>query len=229
MKKLHVLLLLCLLPFAVKAQDCEAYFPMSDGTEFELTNYNPKGKMESKVVHTIISVEGSGANITVQAKNEVYDKKGNAAATTEYTAKCVDGSFEIDMMANFQSEQMAAWENMEMSVDGDPLIIPSGVEAGDVLPDASLTVSVASTGPIAMGMTVEVTERKIEAVESITTPAGTFECIKISQTTSSKVMGIKIIGKSIEWYSIGVGIVRSESYKKNGKMMGYSELTALKQ
>ena len=38
-------------------------------------------------------------------------------------------------------------------------------------------------------------------------------------------MIMNIEGSSKEWYAEGVGVVRSESYNKNGKLTGYSELT----
>ena len=43
---------------------------------------------------------------------------------------------------------------------------------------------------------------------------------------STKMM-IRIKNKSKEWYAEDVGMVRSETYNKRGKLMGYSELTKI--
>ena len=60
----------------------------------------------------------------------------------------------------------------------------------------------------------------------MTCPAGTFDCIQLSQKVALK-MGINIEAYSKEWYAEDIGMVRSESYTKNGKLTGYSLLTKL--
>ena len=40
-------------------------------------------------------------------------------------------------------------------------------------------------------------------------------------------MGLKQSFEIKEWIAEGVGAVKSETYNKNGKLMGYSELTAV--
>ena len=73
--------------------------------------------------------------------------------------------------------------------------------------------------------TIDITHRKIEGKETITTPAGSFECIKISSTIKIKnIIGYEM--QSIEWISKGNGVIRTESYRGD-KMKGYSLLTKL--
>ncbi len=40
-------------------------------------------------------------------------------------------------------------------------------------------------------------------------------------------MVVKTEGSVTEWYCKEVGMIRSESYDKRGKMIGYNELTAI--
>lgn len=77
-----------------------------------------------------------------------------------------------------------------------------------------------------MNMTMEMVDRKVEGKESLTTSAGTFDCYVISYTTEMK-MGLNTMFKNKEWIAEGVGMVKSENYNKNGKLMGYSELTKI--
>ena len=74
-----------------------------------------------------------------------------------------------------------------------------------------------------MNMTTTVHNRKVEAVERVTTEAGTFECFKVSYDVMTDAM-IDIRTKGIEWIAKDVGAVRTETYNKNGKLTGYSEL-----
>ena len=75
-------------------------------------------------------------------------------------------------------------------------------------------------------MTIYVTDRAVEARESLTTSAGTFDCIKITQKETTKMI-VKIQATSKEWYAENIGMVRSESYNKKGKLTGYSVLTKI--
>ena len=78
-----------------------------------------------------------------------------------------------------------------------------------------------------MNMSVSITNRKVEAVENITTPAGTFECYKITYDVATKMM-INVKMKATEWYAKNVGMVKSESYTSDGKLAGSTLLTGLK-
>ena len=77
-----------------------------------------------------------------------------------------------------------------------------------------------------MNMTTKVYNRKVEAIEKITTEAGTFECYKITYDVFTDAM-IDINTKGIDWIARDVGTVRTENYNKNGKLTGYTELIKL--
>jgi len=106
------------------------------------------------------------------------------------------------------------------------MIFPSDLSVGDELPDASITVSIKSSGVNMFTMTVWITNRKVEAREEMTTPAGTFDCFKMSYDIETKMM-VKVQSKAVQWFTEDVGMVKSESYNKNGKLVGYSLLTDL--
>ena len=75
-----------------------------------------------------------------------------------------------------------------------------------------------------MNISVTISDRKVVAEETLNTPAGEFDCAVLEQTVSTKMM-MSIIMESKEWYTPGVGMIKSESYRK-GKLTGYSLLTA---
>ena len=79
-----------------------------------------------------------------------------------------------------------------------------------------------------MNMSVRISNRKVEAQEDITTPAGTFKCFKITYDVDSKVI-FKTQGKGVEWISQQVGTVRTESHDSKGKMLSYSLLSEIKE
>jgi len=58
----------------------------------------------------------------------------------------------------------------------------------------------------------------------VTTPAGTFDCIKMTQDTDVKAI-FKMKAKTTTWYTKGVGMVKTENYDKNGKVESSTVLT----
>lgn len=86
-------------------------------------------------------------------------------------------------------------------------------------------IEVSMNGMKMPGMSIEVTDRKVVAEETITTAAGTFTCLKITSKVKSKTI-FTMEMNSVEWYSKGNGMVRSESYKGD-KLKGYTVLTKL--
>ena len=75
-----------------------------------------------------------------------------------------------------------------------------------------------------MNMRVNITDRVVEGIESVSTPAGTFNCYKISYLTSSKVMMVNTSFKTVQFIAENMGAVKTETYKSNGSLMGYSIL-----
>ena len=115
---------------------------------------------------------------------------------------------------------MESLKGMNMDIDIDNVQLPSDLSVGQSLDDGSIVIS----GDLPMTMRVDITDRKVAAKEKVTTPAGTFECYKITYTIKTKMM-MGRESKAAEWIAKDVGLVKSESYKNNGKLMSYSLLT----
>ena len=77
-----------------------------------------------------------------------------------------------------------------------------------------------------MTMKFDIKNRKVEKKDSITTPAGTFECYKITYNMDMKTMFKRSI-KVTQWLASGIGLVKTETYNQKGELEGYSELTKL--
>ena len=111
-----------------------------------------------------------------------------------------------------------------MSIEGTNLELPKNLKVGQSLKDAEIIMHIDSS-PMKMTFKVNIIERMVLAEEHLNTPADEFDCFKISQKIYLKAM-IKIETSTIEWYSYKVGMVKSETYNKKGKLKEYSLLTA---
>ena len=225
MKIITIVALALIVNVGYSQSDCNPYVPTSKGAKWEITNYSAKGKETGKVANELVDVVKSGSEIKFTIKATSFDKKGEETFSNTFEAYCKDGKFEFDMAFKMNGEALQAYEDMDINVDATEFQIPSMDTApGTLLKDGSLVVGVGSNSTNLFKMTVLITDRKVEAKEEIKTPAGVFDCLKLSQKVSTKMI-IGIEASSIEWYSEGVGMVRSESYNKKGKLNGYSELT----
>jgi hypothetical protein len=113
---------------------------------------------------------------------------------------------------------------MEMEMKMDNLEFPSNLKEGQTLKDASFEMT-AKNSPMPMKFNFNITDRKVEGKESVTTPAGTFDCFKISEKTHSKMMISNMEFTTVQYIAEKYGAVKTETYRSNGKLMGYSLLT----
>ncbi len=152
---------------------------------------------------------------------KIYDKKNKLIYDKDMDMTCNNGIVTLDMTRLIPEEQLQAFKDMNMKLDMDNLEIPEKLEPGMTLDDGSITMS----GDLPMTMTVNITDRKVESKETITTPAGSFDCYKIVYTVDTKML-MNMKSSGVDYIAEGVGMVRNETYNKSGKLTGYSELTS---
>lgn len=207
------------------AQDCAGLDMMKENTFIEMKNYNGKQKLTGTTRQTVKEVRETDEGTIIKIESEQLDEKNKSAGVMELEMRCKDGVFYMDMQSFFNSAAMGNTEDMEISVDATDLVFPAKMQVGQELPDGNLVMTIVS-GPIPMNMSVKIFNRKVEARENITTPAGSYECYKITYDIETKSI-MKMTNSAVQWFSEKVGAVRSETYSKD-KLVGYSELTAFR-
>ena len=219
--------LLMLLATPALPQDCTAYFPMEEGKTFEITNYNPKGKVQSIGLHQITSRVANGSDIVVAVSSELKMKgKEDEPIQFDYQVECIDGEFRINTFRGISSDQLGAMGG-SVEIDGDYLDLPSNLTAGQTLKDATIYLRFGTSedsDQALMNFKYNITNRKVAAIEDVETPAGVFNSYKITYDVQTKMI-VNIHSSVAEWYAEGVGVVKSEIYNKKGKLQGYSLLT----
>ncbi len=225
MKKVLFLAFMFCASFILNAQ--LAYFP-SEGTVLTYHNLDKKGKIESKIVYKVESVKQSGENAEVTYFVESYGKKDELVFKDRITFKKEGDKLFFDM-SNFVNKG-AFQQNGEIpatvEIEGNSLEVPINGTAGQSLPDANMTIA-SDMGFVKLKMTTNIVNRKVDNIEDLTVPAGTFNCMKISGDVSGKILGMNMSGKSVQWYSSGIGMVKSETYDKKGELSGSMVLVAV--
>lgn len=228
MNKLLCFILLC--AFSVKiaqGQECNEYYQLKDGSAWEFETYSGKGKLTGRNQQKVTSFNKKSNGFDATVNSTMFDEKGKELMKGDLEFKCENGTVFIDMRNFVSEEQLKAFSNYEMKIESENLEIPSSLSAGQSLKDGKIVITGVGSA-IPMKMTVTITDRKVEAKESMTTPAGTFECFKItSKTKLQNQMGVTMNMEfsSVEWIAPKVGMVKSESYNRNGKLNGYTVLS----
>jgi len=227
MKNLILLVVAIFIGVAATAQ--EIFFPTKEGTVLIYKSFDKKDKETSTVKYTITHLNMNGNDMDITYLIESLDPKEKLVFKEEITIQQKGDKLYFDM-SNFVNK--AAFQQngeipAEIQITGNNLEVPSNPRPGDVLPDANVEMAM-KLGFINMKMSAQVTNRKVEAIEDITVKAGTFKGYKFSSEVNSVVMGMKVNSKNIDWYAKGVGILKTESYDKNGKLQSYTELQEIK-
>ncbi len=216
---------------SIFAQDCSKYFPMKENTLLEYTSYDKKDKASGKSTTEVVEKSENGGVVEVQIYNTIEDDKGEIVSEGSYYVKCENGKLYIDLSSRFQDvfqsvENMEESMNVEAEFSGTELMIPNDLNPGQSLPDANIEAQV-SAGPMKLRTFVNITNRIVESKDRIETPAGVFDCFKITSDIETKAMGMGFKGQSIEWIAEGIGTIKSESLNKKGKSTGYTLLTKI--
>ncbi len=224
MKKSVILILLGLILIPLlNAQKCEFYYPQTKGVELVYKNYDKNGKVTGTSAQKVVDYQETpaGAEATIDVKST--DSKGKTSES-QLKVKCEAGIFYFDMKGYMQN--MSAYQGMDVKVDFQNLEMPASIKAGDKLKDGWIKMDVSNGGMKLMSMETDITDRTVEGKENVTTPAGTFNCYKIKQNMTTKVP-MKIESKSITWMAPGAGMIKTESYSSDDKLMGSTVLDAI--
>jgi hypothetical protein len=212
---------------SLTAQDiCSKYYPMEEGSSFQYTMYDKKGKTNGITDYIISNVSTDGGTTSATFDLKFTDEKGKEVFNSNYNISCTDGGITIDYQSLFPSQMMKQYEEMglEMDISGTDIQLPNDLSVGKELEDANVSIAMSMSG-IKMNITVDQFNRRVEKKESVTTPAGTFECYLITETTTSKTMGATQEMNNKLWLAEGIGMVKQETYKKNGNLMTRMVLT----
>jgi len=227
------LLFICVLSFSVLtyAQQCDTYLLLKEGSSFEYTNYDRKGKAITVGNHLAKTVAENAGVYNSQISLDIKDLKKGDQFNMEYEVGCENGILSIDMSRFFDSSKLLQYEgsDFDISIEGDMLYFPKNMAVGDELNNGTITVKVVKDEFTLVTMTMDILNRKVEANERVTTDAGTFECQKVSYDFESKFGIIKVKGSAQEWYHNDRLLIKSESYNKKGKLIGSTALTSIKE
>lgn len=197
------------------AQDCSKFLYLQKDKTVETTIYNKKGDASGKQVYQVSDVSTNAGTMTGKLASEMFDRKGRSVAKGNSSVQCTGGVFSIDMrmMLPQQQAEQANISETDVSGQGNYINYPNGMKVGDDLKDGNFAMDI-KRGGMTQTLAMQITERKVLAQESVTTPAGTWDCFKISAhghlSIKTGPIGIPVNYDYTEWYAPGFGIVKTD-------------------
>ena len=230
MKMQTFLLLSAMLLSAMTAEAQDIFFPSQVGIVLEYKTYDKKEKETGMIRYTITHIERDGENMDITYLIESEDAKEKPVFKEELTINKKGDKLYVDMSKLFSKviREKAGDKADKVEITGSDMETPSHLKVGDILPDSNVAISL-KKGFINIKMSNNVTDRKVEAMESITVKAGTFDAYKLSSKVNTNAMGMKTSSTKAEWIVKGIGMVKSVEYDKKGKLNSYTELISIKE
>lgn len=214
-----------LLSTAHAQSTCEGYMLMEKGVTLEFKDYDGKEKLTGSQSTTITDITDVAGVVTVKMHSISKDAKDKVTSEGDFSFTCQNGEIKIDMSSLMDPKMQEGFEDMEVKIDQTNLTFPAKFTEGMTLPDGDMTMTVSSGGIQMMKMVMNIVERKVEKMESLTTPAGTFDTAKVSAVMKNTMMGRTSSYKSISWIAMGIGPVRTETYNEQGELQNVHVLT----
>ncbi len=220
------------------ADACGKLVFFQPGAEIEATSYDKEGKETSKQYTKILSVTNEGGFTVANVEGRDTDVDGEIKTTTvNYNYKCDGNKIYFDVASMFRTAE----KEQDASFESSLIEYPINVKEGEVLPDATGTMHSVRDGK-KMTLKFIYKNRKVEGMEKVTTPAGTWNCYKLSNSVESemdipgmdektkemmKKMQEGMKATTTTWFAPDFGIVKMEMYM-NGELKSRNEVTSVK-
>lgn len=226
MKKTIFVFIFSIISLFSMAQECSSYFAFQKGMKIELTSYDKKDKLSATLKYEVLDYKPVNGGFSLVFATETYDPKGKLLVKGESYGKCNNGDYLTDVR-NISSEMIPKSADIKMNIDGDQMAYPTNMKVGDKLKDANIKVSSSlASGMTLMNITASIFDRKVDSFETIETPAGKFDCLKITYTLNVKFMGNRTLSCT-EYLAKGIGVVKQEQFDDKGKKQSSLILTKL--
>lgn len=216
MKHFFSFVLVLMLSVSLYAQ--EPFFCMKIGVINEYVNKDADGKVINYFTGEVVEVTGDFVNGSISFVYNFFDsnRKPLFSPNNEMDMKV---ALENGSTIATISEMKKATKSQTILAKGDVSSLPFEMKKGDTIKDGFIEIHVK-----AIKSTMSITERKVVAEESVTTPAGTFDSVVLQEKQVDKVLGITTTSYMKSWMVKGMGVVRQEISDKNHKLITVQEL-----
>ncbi len=188
---------------------------------------------EGKVLEYSAVVKSPMGEQKMDIKQYVKEKSGDKVTVVTETAGKemsidykIDGNKIIIPLQEIMASSLAQMGNFEVVETTGDIVYPYDFEPGKEYDGAKMKIKANVQGmEMVMGLSME--NRRSEGKESVTVPAGTFDCIKVVEEVVVQVMGQEQVTEITTWYAPGTGPVKQFTNSMNGMVTNTMELVKI--
>ena len=225
--------LISLFAGTVMAQDCTFFFPQAEGTVWVRKGYDAKGNLQTVMSYKVDDVETLPTGMEVEADYVYTNPSGTVVNKGDVKAYCQNGEFFMDSQETLSSPGLVSEMSTNVDLTENFINYPNPYAADfdkDNVYFDEASVKIYDKKDRKNRKDMSIYDREFIKIESITTPAGTFDCAKVKYKLATRSPKSKetLTGYGYEWYSPNVGLVRTEQFDKNNVLQSYTVLEELK-
>lgn len=187
--------------------NCSRFYPMKEGAHFTLTMYDADETELGKITYKVLNVSGNSGTYSTTME------AGGMSMSSEYGISCERDGVSIDFssMGGGMMSRFGGGAGDKVDITGTSIYLPNDIAVGDVLPDAKMEMklTIRAAGVASPSNTViEMVDRNVIDRETITTPAGSFDCFVM--TYQMLINGVNTAGLTHKmWLAPDVGVVKT--------------------
>lgn len=222
MRTLIIIIICFVLTPTLAQNNCSKYYASEPGRKLVHKVYDKRDRHSLTTEYKVENRTASGIDLTFT----LWDKNDDRITGGALQLGCENRTTYL-APESIMTDILSQYEGIEYTItDTERLAIPNNLEVGQMLPDASASISI-NAQIMAINFNINLLDRKVVRREQIETPAGTFDCYVITYTNQmSGGLGTRNY-QSTDWIAEGIGMVKQETFKENGRLVSRSELTEL--
>ncbi|SFP84892.1 TapB family protein [Hymenobacter arizonensis] len=223
-----------------KTTRCAQPFGMHEGQFFEYQLLDGRGKPAGTWRYRVVKIKQDSVAVkkkkpvaitTVLLKSGLYDLSNRVLAQQDLTHFCRNDTTFTDGLAYINYESLKSFRGRRLAYQATPLAWPTQPTAGTSLAEGGVAIQVSSPSVAIAKVRTVVRQRTVmPGTTLITVPAGTFSCYTVegqqeASTAARADLVFRNNGREVCYYDPAVGIVKTELYDKNRKLVQTKVLT----
>lgn len=222
MRKLFFLIAVLVMTLSACVQNNGKPMPkVGDKKYYDVTNITPEGEKKLSLVMEVTAVNDSSITIT-----QTYTYPNGEKISNSYTSHMAENEKDSDvpMKSIFAKHLVQFGDSLEFVEGTEFARYKNDLNEKAVFDPARMVLKYAANGS-EQTIVLSVEERTVHGKEKLTTPAGTFECIKFSENHVAKIGDEEFFTQLVCWYDLkDGGQVKQIDLTKNGDMVYCVEL-----
>lgn len=216
------------------------FVPSEKGTALTYVNRDRKGNIIGRSVQTVTDIAETAEGTVITINDRALDADGkpltaDTSAMSDITVQIrISGDRVIFPMENIDQliaeikESILGNDDIDFTVAMDEICYPLHPQVGQQLETVHISMSLKSNDRQFDIIKITIKDRSITGRETVTVPAGTFDCWTVNETEVMKTpIGMGTTTQSVTWYAEGIGEVKSQTLNKRGKLEESSELVSI--